>query len=619
MNQQWNRLGSNNKIHLNQRWCICVSIVALVYLLGELLNSQKSVMGSAELKTSILLKTETLSIDKSNQKHFCINSDFSPSFHTSIWTSFPETIDDLQSVLVLGESLSNESTSFDLVLFGTKDFSEDERIRLRTVWTHFCQLEQNISKILSYSLWGMTVYNRIMYISPHSMVLNVRQLLKIFTLPLYTFTSSSNEHLPLLGLSGDQLWTFHPNQGELDRVSCESRYLHDIYHNRSIDLGAFAILATTYDSRPHLERDNSTNSSHVTGNTILNVTSTNTSSTQSVIYWKKEFPPWQMCIQQRRGYYKDNEISSCQLWVQLYDKIYADQSMPCVNLDFVSNLKYHQHQQQNQHIAIVTMNTGDSTQLSDFVDAAVMLGVSLRQHTSPTIVFDMVHMELASQPIPSSYWKILEQVGWKRCLVNRIPPPASHEPRQRYKDQFTKLHVWRMTEYTSILYLDSDCWVLGSIDQLLLGEATFQSKNGTKILVARDFIMDKTRHGWVDTFNMGVFLIHPQKSEFDRLMQLRDDDLIEYESELSEQGWLNVIYENQWMELATIFNTNILAIRVGAISPTDDIRILHFTSPKMFFSCRQRQFRRIRHYCDAWKAALATYKSNHSIYSRASP
>jgi hypothetical protein len=80
------------------------------------------------------------------------------------------------------------------------------------------------------------------------MVLNVRQLLKIFTLPLYTFTSFSNKHLPLLGLSGDQLWTFHPNQGELNRLSCESRYLHDIYHNQSIDLGAFVILATTYDS-----------------------------------------------------------------------------------------------------------------------------------------------------------------------------------------------------------------------------------------------------------------------------------------------------------------------------------------------------------------------------------
>jgi hypothetical protein len=128
-------------------------------------------------------------------------------FTTSIWTLFPETMDDLQSVLVLETSLSNISQTFDLVLFGTKHVSKEEWLQLNTVWSHYCQLEHNVSKILQYSLWGMTVYDRIMYISPHSMVLNEKQLFEMLTLPLPVSESSSNE-LPFLGLWDYQLWMF---------------------------------------------------------------------------------------------------------------------------------------------------------------------------------------------------------------------------------------------------------------------------------------------------------------------------------------------------------------------------------------------------------------------------
>ena len=61
----------------------------------------------------------------------------------SFTTSFPETIDDLQ--LLLWE-IHSPAYHKPLMWF----------VLEHKVWSHYCQGERNMSKILQYYLWGMT-------------------------------------------------------------------------------------------------------------------------------------------------------------------------------------------------------------------------------------------------------------------------------------------------------------------------------------------------------------------------------------------------------------------------------------------------------------------------------
>jgi hypothetical protein len=90
--------------------------------------------------------------------------------------------------------------------------------------------------------------------------------------------------------------------------------------------------------------------------------------------------------------------------------------------------------------AVWTMLTDDP----HYVICALKLGHSLRSHTTD-IHFDMVAMELATKPLNGTDWDCLHDVGWQRCVVDRIHPLDEsairiYEP--RFLDQFTKLHLW---------------------------------------------------------------------------------------------------------------------------------------------------------------------------------
>jgi hypothetical protein len=126
----------------------------------------------------------------------------------------------------------------------------------------------------------------------------------------------------------------------------------------------------------------------------------------------------------------------------------------CQNADFAPHHKK----------TVWTMLTDDP----QYVLCALKLGHSLRAHTTDTR-FDMVVMELATKPL-GSVWDCLREVGWQRCVVDRIAPldeAATRIKEPRWLDQFTKLHLWGMTMYETLLYLDSDTLTLRSIGHLL--------------------------------------------------------------------------------------------------------------------------------------------------------
>lgn len=230
----------------------------------------------------------------------------------------------------------------------------------------------------------------------------------------------------------------------------------------------------------------------------------------------------------------------------------------CSNADFVPS----------QKISVWTMLTDGS----DYTEGAFKLGASVQRFTS--IALDLVVMELSSKPLSNNAWLRLRNAGWQKCVVDRIAPLDEKGTFGRFRDQFTKLHAWGMTMYNTLLYLDSDTLVLHPIDGLL------QTDLGEKrIGVARDYGAGK----WRPTFNMGVFIIHPNTKEYERLLSLQKSGKIKFQTSMSEQGFLNVVYKNDWYDIGFEHNAN-LAIFSQDRSYWDkherDIRIVHFTMNK---------------------------------------
>ena len=69
---------------------------------------------------------------------------------------------------------------------------------------------------------------------------------------------------------------------------------------------------------------------------------------------------------------------------------------------------------------------------------------------------------------------------------------------------FSKLHVWRLTQYSKCVYLDADTLVLENVDELFDRE---------ELSAAPDI-------GWPDCFNSGVFVCEPSLETYTNLLEL---------------------------------------------------------------------------------------------------
>jgi glycogenin glucosyltransferase len=102
---------------------------------------------------------------------------------------------------------------------------------------------------------------------------------------------------------------------------------------------------------------------------------------------------------------------------------------------------------------------------------------------------------------------------------------------------FTKIALWRQTQFRKIVYLDADVVALRALDELFDIEAPFAA--------APDI-------GWPDAFNSGVMVISPNMGEFWALqtMAATGDSF-----DGADQGLLNQYFENRpWQRLKFTYN-----------------------------------------------------------------
>ncbi|CAF3841643.1 unnamed protein product [Rotaria sp. Silwood1] len=170
----------------------------------------------------------------------------------------------------------------------------------------------------------------------------------------------------------------------------------------------------------------------------------------------------------------------------------------------------------------------------------------------------------------------LRQVGWiPRLVHNIVPPLAGTWP--HFINQFTKLALWNMTEFDSIVYLDADTLVLGDISHLheLVADP---SRTGFEFAAVAD-----NWHGkFAYHFNAGVLVIHPSIDVFKELirtMSLPGN----YEPTMAEQAFLNAFFQLRYLQLPLIYNVNLamyLAYPDLWTRMQSDFKIVHFTLVK---------------------------------------
>lgn len=104
--------------------------------------------------------------------------------------------------------------------------------------------------------------------------------------------------------------------------------------------------------------------------------------------------------------------------------------------------------------------------------------------------------------------RILIQQHWKVQLVEEMNSGDEENlallKRPELGVTFSKLHVWKMVEYTKCVFLDADALVLSNVDDLF----------------ERDEFAAAPDIGWPDLFNSGVFVAAPNIATFSALVNL---------------------------------------------------------------------------------------------------
>lgn len=226
----------------------------------------------------------------------------------------------------------------------------------------------------------------------------------------------------------------------------------------------------------------------------------------------------------------------------------------------------------HERVLVATMITDDA---DNYVRGACALIHSIKKHSMLWAGLAFVTFELEYKPLLADQRKLLKRAGWSVQSMPHITARDGATPFGRFVDQFSKLNFWNMTEYDRVVYLDSDCYVTGSLNELL-----FMDISSKDLWVTRDIRGNE----WVSGFNMGVFVINPSMEAFQRLIHAKDDKTIAYEVAMAEQGFLNVEYSKQWGDIGFQNNANLAAYTADRKQwdhyTSTGINVIHYTMQK---------------------------------------
>ncbi|XP_033207863.1 titin isoform X2 [Belonocnema kinseyi] len=209
--------------------------------------------------------------------------------------------------------------------------------------------------------------------------------------------------------------------------------------------------------------------------------------------------------------------------------------------------------------AWVTLATNDSYSLG-----ALVLANSLRRAGTPhdLVVLITPGVTDAMREKLSAVFSLVQEVN---ILDSKDEANLRLLARPELGITFTKLHCWRLTQYTKCVFVDADALVIRNCDELF----------------ERDEFSAAPDVGWPDCFNSGVFVFKPSQETYDALVEFAT---AKGSFDGGDQGLLNM-YFSDWAQKDISkhlpFIYNMCSTATYSYLPAfkqfgEDVRIIHF-------------------------------------------
>jgi len=156
----------------------------------------------------------------------------------------------------------------------------------------------------------------------------------------------------------------------------------------------------------------------------------------------------------------------------------------------------------------------------------------------------------------------------------------------RFQINWTKLRLWQLTEFSKIVYMDSDTFVLQNVDELFEIDAPFAIPADTERKCYQCSPMGYNQ--------AGVFVMEPCQATFDDMMcQINSDAGVRFENSDSEQGFFNYYFQYQRHLLPPDYS--FLPHQFWDTPLRERAKVLHYTMFKPWLGASSR-----KDYHDAW-------------------
>ncbi|KAG8219494.1 nucleotide-diphospho-sugar transferase [Butyriboletus roseoflavus] len=217
--------------------------------------------------------------------------------------------------------------------------------------------------------------------------------------------------------------------------------------------------------------------------------------------------------------------------------------------------------------AFVTLLTSDAYLPGALTIAGALKDVHRLLPSDQTIEYETVCL-VAPETVDVTTIRVLRRAFDVVVGVEIIVPPDTESltllGRPDLDTALTKLHVFRLTQYSKVIFLDADVLPLHPLSHLFHLDHEFSAVPDV---------------GWPDIFNSGVMVLSPGTDKFEELRELLNT---KGTWDGADQGLLNEWRGNNWNRLSFTYNTTPTAIYTYAPAYQrfgSQISVIHFIGP----------------------------------------
>ncbi|KAI1496741.1 nucleotide-diphospho-sugar transferase [Biscogniauxia marginata] len=175
--------------------------------------------------------------------------------------------------------------------------------------------------------------------------------------------------------------------------------------------------------------------------------------------------------------------------------------------------------------------------LSDtYLPGALVLAHSLRDAGTTKKLAVLVTPDTVSPQAVAELQTIYDYVINVDRLRNSRPDNLALMNRTDLHSTFTKINLWKQTQFRKIVYVDADVAALRAPDELFELPHAFSA--------APDI-------GWPDLFNTGVMVLTPNLGDYYALIAMAERN-ISFDG--ADQGLLNIHFRNNWNRISFTYN-----------------------------------------------------------------